>query len=381
MSLFPLYHHVIANKDISTIFNERNFDYCIVDEASQITLPVCIGPIRMANTFILVGDHYQLPPLVKNPEAREGGLDVSLFKLLSEAHPEAVVSLEHQYRMCKEIMTLSNELIYNGRLKCGNQEVADKKLIIPNMQGLSKLHSASRSCTSDPCWIQDLLNENVKACFVNTDNVPAREERRGERINNPTEADLTFQLVEALIHTGISPTSIGVISVYRSQLKIIQNLLRSRPGVEMHTADKFQGRDKEVVIISLVRSNDEQNVGELLRDWRRINVAFTRAKTKLLVLGSKKTLSSNELLKQFVELMERNSWVYDLPADAQAGHIMPIFATQSQKQTQLENIAGGRKPKVAKGPAKVIDGKRAMTARKDFLGNRPVLRDIINEVA
>lgn len=335
----------------------------------------------MANTFILVGDHYQLPPLVKNPEAREGGLDVSLFKLLSEAHPLAVVTLEHQYRMCKEIMTLSNELIYSRRLKCGNQKVAEKTLRIPNMQGLSKLHSASRPCTGEPCWIRDLLNENLKACFVNTDLVPAREESRGNRINNPTEANLASQLVEALIHTGVSPSSIGVISVYRSQLKILQNLLRSRPGVEMHTADKFQGRDKEVVIISLVRSNDEQNVGELLKDWRRINVAFTRAKTKLLILGSKSTLCSDDLLKQFVELMERNSWIYNLPADAQEGHIMPVFATQTQKQMKLENGTSSGKLKVAERPAKVIQGKKTMAARVNFLGNRPVLRDIVNEVA
>ena len=83
------------------IFNARVFDYCIVDEASQITLPVCLGPIRMARTFILVGDHFQLPPLVANKEAQQGGLDVSLFKMLSDAQPSSVVNLEHQYRMAR----------------------------------------------------------------------------------------------------------------------------------------------------------------------------------------------------------------------------------------------------------------------------------------
>lgn len=219
----------------------------------------------------------------------------------------------------------------------------------------------------------------MKACFINTDAVPAREERRGDRINNPTEADLAFQLVEGFITTGIDPSSIGVISVYRSQLKIIQNLLRNRPSVEMHTADKFQGRDKEVVIISLVRSNDDQNVGELLRDWRRINVAFTRAKTKLLVLGSKTTLSSNELLANFVGLMEKNNWVYDLPAKAQEGHIMPTFQTQTQTQGLLEGKKGVRK--TVDGPARTINGKKTIVGRTDFFGNRPVLRNIVNEVA
>lgn len=122
------------------IFSQRVFDYCIVDEASQITLPVCLGPIRMAKTFILVGDHYQLPPLVQNKEAQAGGLDVSLFKLLSDSHPSSVVNLEHQYRMCEDIMTLSNTLIYSGRLKCGTPEVAARSLEIPNVGGLKQHH-------------------------------------------------------------------------------------------------------------------------------------------------------------------------------------------------------------------------------------------------
>lgn len=175
------------------VFRERKFDYCIVDEASQITLPVCIGPIKFAKTFILVGDHHQLPPLVKNAEAREGGLDVSLFKLLSDAHPQAVVNLAHQYRMCEEIMTLSNELIYNGLLKCGNEKVAKSSLHIPRPDGLDKFHTGIQQC-GKRCWMKNLLSESVKACFVDTDQVPAREVRKGDRTSNPTEAQLAFQV-------------------------------------------------------------------------------------------------------------------------------------------------------------------------------------------
>ena len=147
------------------IFNERIFDYCIIDEASQITLPVCVGPLRMAKKFILVGDHHQLPPLVRNQAAKEGGLDISLFKLLSDAHPEAVVCLEHQYRMCEEIMSLSNMLIYDGRLKCGNEAIARRTLTLPNPQGLLKLHlgadgaGAAQTCNGRQCWITDLLDQ------------------------------------------------------------------------------------------------------------------------------------------------------------------------------------------------------------------------------
>ncbi|KAG9822438.1 hypothetical protein KCU77_g15965, partial [Aureobasidium melanogenum] len=123
------------------LFQQRVFDYCIVDEASQITLPVCLGPIRMARTFVLVGDHYQLPPLVQNREAQEGGLDISLFKLLSDRHPESVVNLEHQYRMCEEVQLLSKTLIYSGRLKCGNDAVASRTLKVPTPDGIMRYHS------------------------------------------------------------------------------------------------------------------------------------------------------------------------------------------------------------------------------------------------
>lgn len=181
------------------IFTSRIFDYCIVDEASQITLPVCLGPIRMARAFILVGDHYQLPPLVQNHEAREGGLDISLFKMLSDNQPSAVVNLEHQYRMCEDIMTLSNTLIYNGRLKCGTPAVASRCLHIPNIDALAQHHHTPSSILSSPnpsriclnattgkCWLRELLSPALKAVFVNTDPLlPAsREAESGSRITN-----------------------------------------------------------------------------------------------------------------------------------------------------------------------------------------------------
>lgn len=387
------------------IFNQRIFDYCIVDEASQITLPVCLGPIRMARTFILVGDHYQLPPLVQNSEAREGGLDISLFKLLSDAHPSSVVNLEHQYRMCADIMLLSNTLIYAGRLKCGTPAVANRSLHIPNIDALRLHHHSSSSilssthptriCTkavTGPCWLRDVLSPARKALFLNTDLLlPASHEAAsGSRITNPFEASLATQLVETLITTGVSQTDIGVITLYRSQLALIKHGLRHRPQVEMHTADKFQGRDKEVVILSLVRSNEEGNVGELLKDWRRVNVALTRARTKLLVLGSKKTLLGNELLATFTRLIDENGWRYDLPAGALEGHIFDEGGTQLSERVDdgvedVVNKIGGD----AKAEGKENLGKKGKkvpmkTGRVDIrtlLGKRPVLADIVNDAA
>lgn len=397
------------------IFNQKLFDYCIVDEASQITLPVCLGPIRMARTFVLVGDHNQLPPLVQNEEAREGGLDVSLFKMLSDNHPESVVNLETQYRMCEDVMTLSNTLIYNGRLKCGNPAVAQRSLRIPRMEALKQHHhtpSTLLSASLNPktvclnptralCWIRDLLDPSVKACFVNTDPLLplSRESETGSRIVNTCEATLCSQLVQSLLTTGVSAKDIGIITLYRSQLALIKQSLRQHhPAVEMHTADKFQGRDKEVVILSLVRSNESLNVGELLRDWRRVNVALTRARTKLLILGSKSTLKGNELLDRFVKLMDKNGWTYNLPRGALEGHVFDDGATpsltakfSSHENVKVEKVEVKKEPGKAKkgidafgnsrGKENKVPVKAGKVTERALLGKRPVLRDIVNDAS
>lgn len=390
------------------IFNQRIFDYCIVDEASQITLPVCLGPIRMARTYILVGDHYQLPPLVQNKEALEGGLDISLFKMLSDNHPASVTNLEHQYRMCEDIMTLSNTLIYDGRLKCGTQAVANRSINIPNVESLkSHHHNPQSALLIDPkkicanqargsCWLYDLLDPSVKACFVNTDPLlPLSREvlENGSRYINPTEATLATQLVETFLTTGIRPTDIGVITPYRSQLALIKQSLRHRSGVEMHTADKFQGRDKEVVILSLVHSNESNTVGELLKDWRRINVALTRARTKLLILASKSTMLGNEFLKDLVRLMDGRGWCYDLPPGACDGHVWEEMATQISGKGSAEvktekpgdgNAKADRKV-LAEGngnkTGKRIPAKQGKLNMDALFGRRPVMRDIVNDIS
>ncbi|KAL1958605.1 hypothetical protein VTO42DRAFT_4202 [Malbranchea cinnamomea] len=400
------------------IFHHRTFDYCIVDEASQITLPVCLGPIRMAKIFILVGDHYQLPPLVQSKEASEGGLDVSLFKLLCDKHPSSVVNLEHQYRMCEDIMLLSNTLIYSGRLKCGTPAVASRSLEIPDMDGLKHHHqnplktpsTGTTPClgpTFGRCWIRDLLDPSVKVRLVNTDLLQpqAIEKANGSRIINTFEATLCVQLVESLISVGISVREIGVVTLYRSQLALLRQMLRHRlPELEMHTADRFQGRDKEVIIMSCVRSNSEHNVGDLLRDGRRVNVALTRARTKMLIVGSKTTLSQgNELLGKFVKLMEERGWCYDLPPRATEGHVFEevdatAAATQKsplgKKVVQLSWTSPEKKAKSptktriplspvrngtngARKPQKV--GGKLLDGRK-IVAKRPVLSDVLHEM-
>ncbi|KAJ5027060.1 DNA replication factor Dna2-domain-containing protein [Bipolaris maydis] len=430
------------------IFSRRVFDYCIVDEASQITLPVCLGPIRMAQKFILVGDHYQLPPLVQNKEAMEGGLDVSLFKLLCEAHPQAVVSLEHQYRMCADVMLLSNRFIYSGRLKCGTTAVATRTLKLPKPNGLMAYHhrlqqsrfSAVQSCAGPDaahCWLSRSLSPDQPVVFINTDLIsPILETQAGPRITNALEARLVSQLTVSLLSLGVVVDEIGIIAFYRSQLALLRQGLAaaytqtqsselSAPaisrqgcaGVELHTADKFQGRDKEVVIVSCVRSNENGVVGDLLKDRRRINVALTRARSKLIILGSEKTLSSNELLRDMVALCREKDWVLDLQPEMVESHAFEEAVTQTgktpvrpsnyssyvpdsavsqsltpspcKKRKALDDLTaapgainarsskrqvGSKSPEAKKVPAKIFTaGKRGI------LDGRPVLRDIYND--
>ena len=340
------------------LFSRRVFDYCIVDEASQITLPVCLGPIRMSQKFILVGDHYQLPPLVQNKDAAEGGLDVSLFKLLCETHPQAVVSLEHQYRMCADIMLLSNTFIYGGRLKCGTPSVASHQITFAQPSGLEAYHhKLQRSCdageticpgsNASSCWLSRSLSPESPVVFINTDLISTRlETQAGPRITNMLEARLITQLTVSLLALGIPASEIGVIALYRSQLALLRASLSSAhtqtqsselaaaavaPGtaaVELHTADKFQGRDKEAVLVSCVRSNEIGVVGDLLKDRRRVNVALTRARSKLIILGSEKTLSGNDLLRDIVALCRQKQWVLDLSQDMVNGHIFDEGVTQ-----------------------------------------------------
>jgi DNA replication ATP-dependent helicase Dna2 len=342
------------------LFNCRSFDVCIVDEASQITLPTILGPLLHARKYVLVGDHYQLPPLVQNKAALEGGLDVSLFRQLSETQPESVVELGRQYRMCEEIMSLSNELIYHGKLRCGNEDVARRVLHITSPEALHVYHGMQSSCasTSEPdCWLARATNPMQKVVFANTDRLGTSATETlsgGGKITNNLEATLAAQLVLSLLALGVPGREIGVITLYRSQLALMRQLFR-RAGisdsVEIDSADRFQGRDKECIILSMVRSNEVGIVGELLKDWRRVNVALTRARSKLIVLGSRKTLKHNDLLNEMLVMMDKNHWSLDLPQHADDTHTFD-FSTQIAEQIVVEQSPSPKKKKTIRSPLK-----------------------------
>uniref|UniRef100_H3G6X5 DNA replication ATP-dependent helicase/nuclease n=2 Tax=Phytophthora ramorum TaxID=164328 RepID=H3G6X5_PHYRM len=281
------------------LFSKRRFDFCIVDEATQITQPIVLSALRCADTFVLVGDHYQLPPLVANAQARKEGMDVSLFRRLAEAHPEATQQLSYQYRMNRDIMLLANRLVYGDKLKCGSYSVASNHL---------KLRWQRQDTLGQKLvWPVQVLTNNQGVMFLDTDTMgemtvesPSTVQVSSSgrrRMENIIEARVIAGLVELLVLGSVPADEIAVISPFRSQVALIQQHLTAvgalrRAGgsdwvhaVEVSTIDKYQGKDKDVILVSFVRCNEEKHVGELLTDWRRINVALTRAKQKLLLVG------------------------------------------------------------------------------------------------
>ncbi|KAM6977889.1 DNA replication ATP-dependent helicase/nuclease DNA2 [Aplochiton taeniatus] len=292
------------------IFTRRQFDFCIVDEASQISQPVCLGPLFYSQRFVLVGDHQQLPPIVQNPEARSMGMDESLFKRL-ERHSEAVVQLNVQYRMNSKIMSLSNSLMYEGKLECGSERTAIAMLSLPFLVSVQSELALSLTRPQDAAWAQAAVLPSNPVCFLDTSMVPALETADQGGVSNHTEAVLVHILLSLLLRSGCRASDVGVIAPYRQQLKAISALLTSATfdGVEVNTVDRYQGRDKNLIILSFVRSNADGHLGELLKDWRRLNVAVTRAKHKLLMLGSAATLRRYAPLEKLLAHLHQENMI------------------------------------------------------------------------
>eukprot|EP00070_Physeter_catodon_P024703 XP_023987850.1 DNA replication ATP-dependent helicase/nuclease DNA2 isoform X1 [Physeter catodon] len=296
------------------IFSRKTFDFCIVDEASQISQPICLGPLFFSRRFVLVGDHQQLPPLVLNCEARALGMSESLFKRL-EQNKNAVVQLTVQYRMNSKIMSLSNKLTYEGKLECGSDKVANAVINLPNFKDV-KLELEFYADYSENPWLVEVFEPKNPVCFLNTDKVPAPEQVEKGGVSNITEAKLVVFLTSIFIKAGCNPSDIGIIAPYRQQLKVINDLLaHSFLGmVEVNTVDKYQGRDKSIILVSFVRSNKDGTLGELLKDWRRLNVAITRAKHKLILLGCVPSLNRYPPLGKLLYHLNSEKLIIDLPS-------------------------------------------------------------------
>ncbi len=291
----------------SPVFSRRSsFDIVVVDEASQILQPISLGPILLAeDKFVLVGDHHQLPPLLRArdpfakgklaslPEEKIAKQNVSLFRRLCDAHQTGVVSLKMQYRMAQDIMNLSSKLVYNDGLQCGNEQVAKQKL------------QTDRQLIDEDTepWLKSLLDPENRVVFVDMDS--KGKGRKLERVSkcemkhetkdvdesrkNLEELRVISKAIRSLRAAGIEGGEITVLSPFRAQVEQFRIQFKDDP-VQVYTIDQYQGRDNECVFVSLVRSGVDEDVGPLLRDWRRLNVAITRAKKKLVLVGSRQTL-------------------------------------------------------------------------------------------
>jgi len=210
----------------------RAFDVVVIDEAGQAPLPALLGPLMRAHAAVLVGDPYQLPPLVTSAAAAAGGYGASLFRCLAEAHPHAVSTLARQYRMCSGIMGLANELIYGGRLLAGSPAVAARALELPAWAAVAPRLAP---------WLRAALDPARPVVFIDTDAAPgAAEARSREAVTNPGEAAVVAALVAGLMAAGLPAAGIGLCSPYRSQVAALEG--GAPAGVEVLTVDRYQAR-------------------------------------------------------------------------------------------------------------------------------------------
>jgi predicted DNA helicase len=272
----------------SQLLGERTFDLVVIDEAAQATEPACWIPLVRAGRVVLAGDHCQLPPTIISSEAAREGLAISLLeRLADEIGPQACHLLTTQYRMHEAIMGFSSAEFYNARLIA---DAAVEGHLLCHMPGV-----LSTSLTATPLQ------------FIDTAGASYDEELEpdGESRRNPAEADLVGRKVQELLEAGVMPRDMAIIAPYAAQVRLLRSQL-AMDELEIDTVDGFQGREKEAVIISLVRSNAQGDIG-FLSDTRRMNVALTRARRKLIVIGDSATIGGHGFYQRLLAWFERHS--------------------------------------------------------------------------
>lgn len=276
----------------SELLENENFDVVVIDEATQSTEPSCLIPMSHGGKVILAGDHKQLPPTILNQEAKESGLEKTLFERMLDVHGLHIKEiLDIQYRMNTEIMHFPNTHFYDGELKAAD-DVKDHKL-----------ESSISKNTSDDL-IEKICDFKKGITFVDTRGNFRENTLKGSTSKeNSKEAELLKRTVDRILDKGINPENIGIISPYDAQIELLKKKI-NMIGLEIKTVDGFQGREKDAIILSLVRSNDNKDIG-FLKDLRRLNVSLTRARKKLVIIGDGNTLgvdrTYNELMNYIAE--------------------------------------------------------------------------------
>lgn len=272
-------HYTIRNLAYNTV---------VIDEAGQALEPACWIPILKAKKVILAGDHCQLSPTIKSNEAAKSGLNKTLLEKCIERHPEAVTLLEEQYRMNETIMGYSSKIFYEDKLKA--HESVAKSLLFEN---------------------------DFPLLFIDTAGCGFEEKLEGTSSTNPDEAAFTFKHINLFInelskkYTVENFPNIAVISPYKQQINLLKtqfehspDLQKYKENISVNTIDSFQGQERDIVYISLTRSNDKGEIG-FLSDIRRMNVAMTRARKKLVVIGDSATLGQHPFYANFIEYAEK----------------------------------------------------------------------------
>jgi superfamily I DNA and/or RNA helicase len=267
------------------LLGDRRFDLAVIDEACQSTEPGCWIPVMRAERLVLAGDHCQLPPTVHSPTALREGFATSLLERLVTRYGDSITrQLTTQYRMHEQIMRYSSEQFYRNTL------IADHSVASHVLRDLPFVASTS-------------LTENPLA-FIDTAGADWHEEaeRDGESKRNPSEGAFVLRKVQQLLATGLKAQDIAIITPYAAQVR----WLREQAGqedLEIDTVDGFQGREKEAVLFSCVRSNSTGDIG-FLADTRRMNVALTRARRKLIVVGDSATIGGHEFYATMLAYFE-----------------------------------------------------------------------------
>lgn len=339
------------------ILQKVKFDYVIVDEASQTLEPIIIESLFFSKKFVLIGDYFQLTPLVKSKDSLAKGMAVSLFERLSKLHLKQLCRLTDQFRMNKDIMTISNVLVYENYLKPANDHIANQKLKL-DFGG-----ERAAQFAQEQIWVKEILTwepgvimvdvdpfehwrknsqevRQLKENKIKTESFKKRslnskqsqskplsqlsaqrdsqscndtsfllEEEDNIYLTEQLEEDISVLLIEKFIKYGIDPAQITVITPYNTERAYLYSRLDNN-DVEVLTIDKSQGIDRDMIVFVCPCRMDRDD-SELLSNWRRINVAFTRAKKKLMFVGSKRRMSEIVLLKELIDLLQSHKWIYN----------------------------------------------------------------------
>jgi DNA replication ATP-dependent helicase Dna2 len=251
----------------SRVMRETEFDVAIVDEAGQLTEPATLAATERAERFVLVGDDDQLPPVVR----AENDLSRSLFERLRDDHPSAAVTLERQYRMAQRVQAFPSREFYDGHLRPATPTVAGRSL--SGMEGI------------DAGTLPEYLDQ-ITLLDVGGD---------GAARTDAVEADRVARVIDDLTTAGVDPDDVGVIAPYRAQVAEIGR----RVDVTVDTVDRFQGSSEEVIVVSFVATDDLS--GPIFEDYRRVNVALTRAKRCLVLVGDASALRTDPVYRRMVE--------------------------------------------------------------------------------